>query len=253
MLTLRWREKFSMHAIGSHLTYHVTTLACKRHKQLPPTLPWFWSYVPDIFILPWWCEQWWSSRENKLQQEQKDSWLLILLGGHVTPSHDEKFVEVLGQDHLFFQQAFQLTEAWQKTKFLSLRKHFNQSQHSTAILTAMLYRYGLKGMFLEGWDKCHAVVCKQCAGTAEGIQMVLTLGSSGSCDLPDGWPAPLPTSRIGHAVASTSQSTVGNFCMNFKILSEIYPYFISILSRWIELLKKSGFNLNKVNCVKTSG
>ena len=66
---------------------------------------------------------------------------------------------------------------------------------------------------------------------AEGIQMVLTIGSSGSCDLPDGWPAPLPTSRIGHAVASTSQSTVGNFCMNFKILSEIYPYFISILSR----------------------
>ena len=63
-------------------------------------------------------------------------------------------------------------------------------------------------------------------GTAEGIQMVLTLGSSGSCDLPDGWPAPLPTSRIGHAVASTSQSTVGNFCMNFKI----YLKFIRILS-----------------------
>ena len=77
-------------------------------------------------------------------------------------------------------------------------------------------------MYLEGRDKCHAVVCQQCAVTAQGIQMVLNLGSSGrSCNLPDGWPAPLPTSRIGHAVASTSQSTVGNFCMNFKILSKI--------------------------------
>ena len=78
------------------------------------------------------------------------------------------------------------------------------------------------------WSRC-------CVQAAEGIQMVLTIGSSGSCDLPDGWPAPLPTSRIGHAVASTSQSTVGNFCMNFKILSKllskIYPFFISILTR----------------------
>ena len=39
-------------------------------------------------------------------------------------------------------------------------------------------------------------------------KFIEVLGSSGTCDLPDGWPAPMPTSRIGHAVASTSQSTV---------------------------------------------
>ena len=71
-----------------------------------------------------------SNSQEKLRKSRKEKnrWLLILLGGHVTQIPDQKFIEVLG--------------------------------------------------------------------------------SSGTCDLPDGWPAPMPTSRIGHAVASTSQSTV---------------------------------------------
>ena len=51
-------------------------------------------------------------------------------------------------------------------------------------------------------------------------KFIEVLGSSGTCDLPDGWPAPMPTSRIGHAVASTSQSTV-----EISLLQNIIIFF----------------------------
>lgn len=51
------------------------------------------------------------------------------------------------------------------------------------------------------------------SGKKEGSAFIEVFSSSGSCDLPDGYPAPLPSARVGHVVASNKQAASSKLFM----------------------------------------